>query len=191
MADDPERRVRQGIARLLMAKLGYTEEDLLLLGDDVLRMQGVNSPFTRAALGKGEAVLDLGSGFGIDAFLAASKVGEQGRVTGLDISASEVRCATERVAQKGLPTDRCHFIVGDMEQLPMGEAVFDVVISNGGFCLCPDKERSFREIYRVLKPGGRISIACTVLRAPLPDLSSTGRRWPPCMEGASTTLVPS
>merc|ERR1711865_901252 len=101
---------------------------------------------------------------------------------GLDISASEVRCATERVAQKGLPADRCHFIVGDMEQLPMGEAVFDVVISNGGFCLCPDKERSFREIYRVLKPGGRISIACTVLRAPLPDLSSTGRRWPPCME---------
>eukprot|EP01047_Picozoa_sp_COSAG01_P005214 COSAG01_NODE_176_length_22957_cov_72.262096_21_plen_130_part_00 len=77
--DDDALRVRQGIARLLMGKLGYSEQELLALGRDVLRMQGVSSPFPWAALSGGESVLDLGSGFGIDVFLASMKVGERGR----------------------------------------------------------------------------------------------------------------
>ena len=153
--DEAQRRVRQSIARHLMRKLGYADEELLLLGDDVLRMQGVRSPFQRAALAEGESVLDLGSGFGTDAFLASMKVGERGRVTGLDISAEEVQCASNRAQEKDL-AQRCSFVVGDMEHLPMGPSEYDCVISNGGFCLCPDKRAAFQEIHRVLKPGGKM-----------------------------------
>ena len=177
---EPEKQMRRAIARHLMAKLGYTEGDLDLLGDDVLRMQGVNSPFQHAALRTGEAVLDLGSGYGTDACLAAAKVGAQGRVVGLDISKEEVRKASERASERGL--QQCVFVTGDMEQQPFPDESFDVVISNGGFCLCPDKRKAFAEIHRVLRPGGRIAIACTVNRAALPSVAAEGRRWPPCME---------
>ena len=177
---EPEKQLRRAIARHLMAKLGYSENELDLLGDDVLRMQGVNSPFQHAALRGGETVLDLGSGYGTDACLAAAKVGGAGRVIGLDISKEEVRKATERATERGL--SQCQFVVGDMEQQPFDDASFDVVISNGGFCLCPDKRRAFAEIFRVLRPGGRIAIACTINRAALPSLAAAGKRWPPCME---------
>lgn len=183
--------VRRGIARHLMSKLGYSDDELLMLGDDVLRMQGVSSPFRAAALQQGESVLDLGSGFGVDCFLACKKVGEAGSVVGLDISGEEVSAASDRAIQRGLAS-RCRFVKGDMEQLPFADQSFDVVLSNGGFCLCPDKRAAFSEIFRALRPGGRIAIACTVLRAPLPSLDgrqtqqegqqNEAQRWPPCME---------
>ena len=113
---EPEKQMRQAIARHLMAKLSYTEGDLDLLGDDVLRMHGMNSPFQQAALRTGEAVLDLGSGYGTDACLAAAKVGAKGRVVGLDISKEEVRKASERASERGL--QQCVFVTGDMEQQP-------------------------------------------------------------------------
>ncbi len=148
---EPEKQLRRAIARHLMARLGYSNAELDLLGDDVLRMQGVNSPFNHAKVQVGESVLDLGSGYGTDACLAAAKVGTRGRAVGLDISKEEVMKATERAGERGLA--QCQFVVGDMEQQPFPDASFDVVISNGGFCLCPDKRRAFAEIFRVSTPG--------------------------------------
>merc|ERR1711865_686393 len=177
--DDAQLRVRRGIAKYLMCKLGYTAEELALVSEDVTRTQGVKSPFPAAALQPGEAVVDLGSGFGIDVFLAASKVGAHGSVTGLDLSAEEVRCASVRAEQRGASNAR--FVVGDMEALPMPPATVDCVISNGGFCLCPNKRVAFGQIHKVLRAGGRMAIACTVMRGELPELQD-GKRWPPCME---------
>lgn len=176
---EEDTRVRLTIARHLMAKLGYTLEELDHLGVDVLRMQGVGSPFRVAALRGGEHVLDLGSGFGGDALLAAAKVGASGSVTGVDLSAAEVQQAAARAAERGVG-ERCRFMRADMEDLPLPEASIDVVISNGGFCLCPSKLAAFQEVRRVLRPGGRFAISCTVLRGPLPELKD--KEWPPCME---------
>lgn len=175
-----EYAMRKRIACHLMRKLGYTEEELQLLGDDVLRMQGVRSPFPFADLRAGETVVDLGSGFGPDAFLAASKVGEDGQVTGINLSGAEVKQAALRAEERGLSIKRCRFAEADMEATALNSDSVDVVISNGGFCLCPNKRAAFQEVYRVLRPGGRMAICCTILRKPLPALE--GKRWPPCME---------
>jgi len=172
--------IRHKIAIHLMAKLGYTEHELEFLGDDVLRMQGVCSPFHVAKLTDGETVLDLGSGFGTDAFLAAAKVGPKGRVLGVDLSAEEVQRAQSRAQERGLDKNNCTFLQADMENLPLNACSIDVVMSNGGFCLCPNKSVAFEEVHRVLKPGGRCAISCTVLRKTLPCLED--KRWPPCME---------
>ena len=127
--DDAQLRVRRSIAKYLMGKLGYTGEELAFVSEEVTRTQGVKSPFPAAALQLGEAVVDLGSGFGIDVFLAASKVGAHGSATGVDLSAEEVRCASVRAEQRGASNAR--FVVGDMEALPMPPATVDCVISNG------------------------------------------------------------
>jgi len=175
-----DRSIRLSIAQHLMSKLGYTHQELSIIGEDVLRMQGVKSPFEAAQLRPGEKVLDLGSGFGSDAFLASAKVGPDGSVTGIDLSAEEVKKASQRALDRGLREELCKFMQADMEALPLESESVDVVISNGGFCLCPNKKASFEEVYRVLRPGGRLAISCTVLRKALPVLRD--KRWPPCME---------
>jgi len=172
--------VRLGLAHHLMTKIGYTLDELQLLGQDVLRMQGVKSPFPAAKLSNAEDVVDLGCGFGPDAFLAASKVGPNGSVTGINISPEETQKASKRALERGLGVERCKFVVADMETTNLDRSSADVVISNGGFCLCPAKQAAFEEVYRILRPGGRMAISCTVLRKPLPALE--GKRWPPCME---------
>jgi len=187
--------VRTAIAQTLMERLGYTKEELELVGEyDVLKMQGVGSPFPLARIEHGDKVLDLGSGFGVDAFLAAEKAGPSGEVVGIDLSQEEVHRACARAEERNLQ-GRCSFLKADMEQLPFPDATFDVVISNGGFCLVPDKERAFNEIFRVLKPGGRFAVACTVLRKELPPLAAP-KTWPLCMivflqAGAAPALVES
>mmetsp|Transcript_93562 Transcript_93562/g.180390 ORF Transcript_93562/g.180390 Transcript_93562/m.180390 type:complete len:389 (+) Transcript_93562:71-1237(+) len=175
-----DRHMRRLLAQQLMAKIGYTQSELEILGDDVLRMQGVGSPFTAAQLRHGETVVDLGSGLGPDAFLAAAKVGPAGSVIGINLSSEEVQKANLRAQELGLSEARCRFVTADMEITPLGAATADVAISNGGFCLCPDKPAAFREVHRLLRPGGRMAISCTVLRTHLPALE--GKRWPPCME---------
>jgi len=121
-------------------------------------------------------VLDLGSGLGVDSFIAAERAGEEGSVLGLDISKGEVIHARKRAKARGVD-DRVSFEVGDMEQIPADDSSVDVVISNGAFCLAPNKKKAFAEIFRVLKPGGHFSVACTTL---LKDLEATVN-WPICM----------
>ena len=156
--------LRRTVARVLMERLGYSKEELAIIGDDVDKMQGTGNPFPHAALQPGDIVLDLGSGFGIDAELAGSKVGEEGRVLGVDLSIEEVSNANRRIVDKGIKNVR--FYNMDIERLvAIPDESIDVVISNGGFCLVPNKRRAFQEIKRVLKPQGRFSISCTTLRS--------------------------
>jgi SAM-dependent methyltransferase len=146
----------------------------------------VASPHKLAALQPGERVVDLGSGLGIDSFIAAAAVGEAGRVVGVDIAEKEVRHAQARASARGVG-GRVDFMVGDLERLPLPAASADCVISNGAFCLAPSKPAAFAEVYRVLKPGGRFSIATSVILTPLEDGT-----WPLCMQMFSelATLAP-
>jgi arsenite methyltransferase len=161
-------------ARALMLRLGYSEEQISLAGSDAPNFQGVGSPHAHAGIQPGDSVADIGSGLGIDSFIAADAVGESGSVIGIDISDLEVRHSTTRAAARGLTNLR--FEVGDLERLPLPDACVDVVISNGAFCLAPDKAAAFREVARVLKPGGRFSICTSTVKSSLqPGV------WPLCM----------
>jgi uncharacterized iron-regulated protein/protein-L-isoaspartate O-methyltransferase len=147
-------------AAWIMHHLGYTEEDFEAAGPDVYNFQGVGNPHLHAKIQPGEIVLDVGSGLGIDSRIACSATGPMGLVVGIDISEKETNHALKRVKELGL---NAHFMVGDMENMKgkIPDNSIDVIISNGAFCLAPNKEKAFRELYRVLKPGGRISVCTT------------------------------
>lgn len=119
-------------------------------------------------------MLDIGSGLGVDSFISCHYVGEKGKVIGLDISKNEVKHATERASVRGLDM---RFVTADMEDIPLPDSMLDVVISNGAFCLAPNKEKAFKEIFRVLKPGGRMCIATSTVKMDL----QPGVHWPICM----------
>ena len=112
----------------------------------------------------------------MDSFIAASLVGPGGKVTGLDISKMEVDHANTRAAERNI--ENLEFIHGDMEKMPFSDEQFDVVISNGAFCLASNKEAAFREIHRVLNVGGRFSVACTTTKVDL----DKDVNWPVCMK---------
>ena len=167
-------------ARTIMARLGYTDEQIALAGADGYNFQGVGTPHALVALRPGEHVLDLGSGLGIDSFIAAGAVlrdGAGGSVTGVDLAPSQVRHASRRAAERGLRPEAVRFLVGDLERLPLADGCVDAVISNGAFCLAPDKPAAFREVSRVLKPGGRFAICTSAMLKPLDGAAS----WPLCM----------
>jgi SAM-dependent methyltransferase/uncharacterized iron-regulated protein len=161
-------------ARAVMTRLGYTDDQIITAGCDSPNFQGVGNPHPHAAIQKGQAVLDIGSGLGIDSFIAAHAVGEAGSVIGVDIADRQVQHAAARAAARGLTQLR--FQVGDLEHLPLPSDCVDVVISNGAFCLAPDKPAALREVARVLKPGGRFAICTSVVKAALEPGS-----WPLCM----------
>ena len=121
--------------------------------------------------------MDIGSGLGVDSFIAASAAGATGSVTGVDISAGEVKHANRRAVERCAAN--VTFVRADAERLPFPDASFDRVVSNGAFCLVPDKETAFREVLRVLRPGGRFAVACTTLLGE--GGLEAGVEWPVCM----------
>jgi len=164
-------------AEKMMARIGYSEEEISIAGQDAFNYQGVGNPHRAAAIQPGEVVLDLGSGLGVDSFIAAARAGEKGRVLGLDISKAEVAHASKRAQDRAVPASQLEFITADMEKMPLDDNSVDCVISNGAFCLAPNKPAAFREVFRVLKPGGRFAVCTSTVKLTL----EVGVNWPICM----------
>ncbi len=172
-----------GAASRLMLK-GYTSEELENLPGEVSDFSlGCGNPTAIAELSEGEVVLDLGSGGGLDCFLAAQRVGAGGRVIGLDMTPEMIQLAREN-AQK-LGASNVEFRLGEMEHMPVKDNSVDVIISNCVINLSPDKDAVFEESYRVLKPGGRLCVSDIVLLGELtPEIKKDIGNWASCIAGA-------
>ena len=144
---------------------------------------GCGNPMAIAELKAGESVLDLGSGSGLDCFLAANQVGETGRVVGLDMTDSMLELAARNLKKVG--ATNVEFQRGEMESMPLPDDQFDVIISNCVINLSPDKDAVFAESYRVLKPGGRVRVSDIVwTRTPTEAERSDLASWAGCIAGA-------
>jgi len=168
----------------LIEQLGYTEVELKDLPSDVTDISfGCGNPTAIADLKPGEHVLDLGSGGGIDVFLAAKKVAPRGKAIGLDMTPVMIQKANLNAQKMGLTN--VEFKLGEIEQIPLPDNSINVVISNCVINLSPDKAKVFQEIFRVLKPGGRMAISDIVLNGELPEfIKSNFEAWAGCVAGA-------
>lgn len=164
-------------------KLGYTEYELETLPEGANLGLGCGNPVALASLKEGETVLDLGSGAGVDCFLAAKKVGKQGKVIGIDMTSEMIEKAREN-AKKG-DYQNVEFRLGEIEKLPVPDNTADIVISNCVINLVPDKEKVFKEVFRTLKPGGRMMISDIVLTKELPEqIKNSITAYVGCLSGA-------
>ncbi len=166
------------------SNLLYPEELTTGLPDEVANFSlGCGDPITVATLQPGETVLDLGSGGGLDCFLAAKRVGTHGRVIGVDMTPEMLERA--RAAAARLGHTNVEFRQGFLESLPVENDSINVVISNCVINLSPDKPQVFREVFRVLKPGGRVAVSDIVTAGPLPEeLQKNMEAWGACVAGA-------
>jgi len=163
--------------------IGYTADDLGSLPEGANLGLGCGNPIALASLKKGETVLDLGSGAGIDCFLSAKKVGENGKVIGVDMTPEMIEKAKAN-ARKGNYTN-VEFRLGEIEKLPVDDNSVDVIISNCVINLSPDKPDVFKEAFRVLKPGGRLMVSDIVLLKDLPDaVKNSISAYVGCLSGA-------
>jgi len=170
-------------AEELSTEVGYTVAELASIPEGANLGLGCGNPVALASLKPGETVLDLGSGGGIDCFLAARKVGPEGRVIGVDMTTEMIHLARENAKKSGLKN--VEFRQGEIESLPLEDGSVDAAISNCVINLSPDKETVFREIYRVLKPGGRMMVSDIVLDGELPAaVKNSVAAYTGCIGGA-------
>lgn len=172
-------------ARYAAELLGYDAEELALLPTiSTARFAGVGNPLRVGSIHSGETVLDHACGAGMDLLLAAKRVGPTGRVIGVDMTSGMRAAASAAALEAGLSA-RVSIREGLFEDLPVDDASVDVVISNGVINLAPDKARVFDEIYRVLKPGGRLYLADVVVQRELKlEVRNNPDLWAACIAGA-------
>ena len=165
VSEQPDRDFIFPTGRAWAEDLDYPEELANVPESAVESFAGVANPWQLGRLDPGERVLDLGSGAGTDSLVAAQMVGEQGRVTGIDMTPEMLTKARAAAAEMGLAN--VEFVEGDAEQLPFEDESFDVIISNGVIDLIPDKDAVFSELHRVLAHGGRLQIADVTIQNPV------------------------
>jgi SAM-dependent methyltransferase len=171
----------------LATAIGYTNEELEIVPEDANMGLSCGNPTALAQLKSGEVVLDIGSGGGLDVFIAARKVGPAGRAIGVDMTAemlSKARAGISKFTEKtGL--SNVEFRLGEIEHLPVADSSIDVVISNCVINLSPDKQQVWNEIVRVLKPGGRACVSDLALKKPLPkEVLESAAALVSCVSGA-------
>jgi arsenite methyltransferase len=180
----PEGEFHFEMGRALAERLGYAPGDLDRIPPEAIEsFAGVGYYFHLADLKEGESVLDLGSGSGTDTFVAALKVGPNGRVIGVDMTDAQ-RTKAERLRDRS-GMRHVTYLKGYIESLPSANASVDAVISNGVINLSADKPKVFQEVARVLKPGGRLALADIVTEVQLPDgIVCDSTLWAACIGGA-------
>jgi len=163
--------------------IGYSDEDIKKIPEEANMGLGCGNPVALASLNKGETVLDLGSGGGMDAFLASKKVGSKGRIIGVDMTKAMIEKA-KQTAEK-YDYNNVEFRLGEIEALPVEDDEVDVIISNCVINLSPDKKKVFQEAYRVLKPQGRMLVSDIVTEGKLPlEVRKNLDAWAACIAGA-------
>lgn len=188
VAANPHGEFHFEMGRAMAERLGYSPEDLDRIAAEAIdSFAGVGHFFHLAQLRAGERVVDLGSGSGMDSFVAALKVGPTGAVFGVDMTDAQLAKATRLAEDRGIRT--VAFRKGYIEETGLPTASFDCVISNGVVNLAADKARVFQEAARLLKPGGRLAIADIVTEQPLPDtVVCNADLWAACIGGAAQQL---
>lgn len=170
-------------ATTISKKIGYTDDELKSVPKGSNLGLGCGNPIALASLKEGEAVLDLGSGAGFDAFLASKKVGPRGRVIGVDMTPEMIAKAKANAKKSGYKN--VEFRLGEIEKLPVEDDSVDVIISNCVINLSPDKEKTFKEAFRVLRSGGRLMVSDLVLVKDLPKaIKESVEAYVGCLAGA-------
>lgn len=173
-----------GSAKRISEGLGYSPAALESVPEESNLGLGCGNPTAFASLREGDVVLDLGSGGGLDALLAAQDVGERGRVIGVDMTPEMLERSRVAAVKAGLAR-RVEFREGTIEALPVASDTVDVILSNCVINLSPDKPAVFREAFRVLKPGGRLAVSDILLSAPLPaEIAKLAEAYVACVAGA-------
>jgi arsenite methyltransferase len=184
VAEEPDKEFHFETGRQLAERLGYPAAELdAIPASSIDSFAGVGYYFDLAAIRPGDTVVDLGSGSGMDSFLAARQTGDAGHVVGIDMTEAQLAKARRLATEHGFAN--VEFVEAHIEQLPLVNGSADVVISNGVINLSPDKTKAFAEAARVLRSGGRLAIADIVTATQLPEgVTCDAALWAACIGGA-------